>query len=137
MKTINFGCAMAVVALSTAIPAHADGQRGSGQIRTNQVEGQAQPTNPGQSTHTKGRVGGINTVPPRPRPQANQAPGGVNVASGDVTGDGRPAAALLLPAVQKARVTNSAAEQAPAQPQAKPKPKKVLGGRTSSQGPYQ
>lgn len=34
--------------------------------------------------------------------------GGVNVAVGDVTGDGRADAALLLPAVQKVRATESA-----------------------------
>lgn len=62
---------------------------------------QSAPANPNQSTHTKGRVRGINTVPTRPKPQAAPAPrsGGVTVASGDVTGDGRLDRAQASPAL--------------------------------------
>lgn len=52
-------------------------------------------------------------------PEASRS--GVNVAAGDVNGDGRAEAALLLPAVQKVRVADDGADPVPA---------------TSTQGPY-
>lgn len=55
------------------------------------------------------------------KPGDGEAASGINVAMGDVTGDGRPQAALLLPAVQK--VQSAAPGQEPA--------------ATSTQGPYQ
>lgn len=71
---------------------------------------------------------------PQPRPGKNSRPviridhhdpaarqGGVRVATGDVTGDGRANAALLLPAVQKVRVAPTGGNQPTA---------------TSTQGPY-
>jgi len=52
-------------------------------------------------------------------PRASQR-GGVNVAAGDVDGDGRADAALLLPAPQKARVADRAGTNAPAAGNAPP-----------------
>lgn len=136
MKSTFFGCATAVAALALTSPAIADGRAGSGQVRTNQAPAQAQPANPSQSSHTKGRARGINTVPPRPQPQANQAAGGVTVASGDVTGDGRADTALLLPAIQKVKAAGATGSQAPASSQPKPKPKpKPSTGSTDRKSP--
>ena len=48
--------------------------------------------------------------------------GGVNVAVGDVTGDGRADTALLLPAVQKVRATDSEGTSVPATANTSPTP---------------
>lgn len=56
------------------------------------------------------------------------ASGGVQVATGDLTGDGHNEAALLLPAVQKVRVADQAGTNAPAAENPPPPPPRPTKG---------